>query len=279
MTVGQLVLYRFLFACVGLLPVVLGERMARPRVRDLPWFVAAGALYVPVQFIIQFEGLARTTVSHASLMVGMLPILLALGAVTFTEERLDLVGWLTLVASTAGAALIVAGAKAGGDSRSAGPSLLGDLLVLGSLLAAVGWVLLSQRLMREADGYPPVVASVYVLAIGTALLAGWVVATTGLPPVTFSLRVWLAVAAQGLFATALTTVLWNRGLAQVAAARAGVFVNLEPVVGALLGVTLMHEALGPMALAGGVLIVCSAVVFSLRGGSKHPATPVAASDR
>lgn len=278
MTVGQMVLYRFAFACAGLVPVVMRDRMVRPRARDLPWFVVAGALYVPVQFLIQFEGLARTTVSHASLMVGMLPILLALGAVTFTDERLDVTGWLLLAASTAGAALIVAGAHATAGGPSSGPSLLGDLLVLVSLLAAVGWVLVSQRLMRARDGYPPVIASVYVLVIGTVLLAIWVIGVEGLPPARFSLRVWLAVAAQGLFATALTTVLWNRGLAHVAAARAGVFVNLEPVVGALMGVALLHETLGPMALAGGVLIVTSAVAFSVRGGTRHPILAAAGSD-
>jgi drug/metabolite transporter (DMT)-like permease len=263
MSVGQMVLYRFLFACLALVPVVLRQRIVLPRARDLPLFLIAGALYVPVQFIIQFEGLARTTVSHASLMVGMLPIMLALGAVTFTHERLDLVGWLALAASTAGAALIAAGA-AGHAGSGGGPSLLGDLLVLVSLLAAVGWVLVSQRLMQEKGGYPPVIASVVVLVIGTLMLAAWVLVTDGVPPVDFSAKVWLAVAAQGVLATALTTVLWNWGLSRVAAARAGVFVNLEPLVGALLGVTVMHEVLGPTALAGGALIVGAAVAFSAR---------------
>ncbi|MFI5256239.1 MAG: DMT family transporter [Gemmatimonadales bacterium] len=277
MTVGEMVLYRFLFACIGLLPLLLRRRLTAPRSRDLPLFLAAGALYVPVQFLIQFEGLARTTVSHASLMVGMLPILLAVGAVTFTHERLDVVGWLTLFASTLGAALIVMGAGAAGRPAAGGATLIGDLLVLVSLLAAVGWVLVSQRLMGDGGGYPPVIASVYVLVIGTALLAVWQLGRHGMPAVRFSATVWIAVAAQGLFATALTTVLWNRGLAQVAAARAGVFVNLEPVVGAILGVSLLGETLGPMALAGGVLIVGSAVAFTVRGGARRRASssPVA----
>jgi drug/metabolite transporter (DMT)-like permease len=266
MSVGQLVLFRFLFACVGLAPLLVVRRAVMPRARDLPLFVIAGALYVPVQFLVQFEGLARTTVSHASLMVGMLPILLALGAVAFTRERLDRTGWLLLAVSTIGASLIVAGAETSGDAGGTGPSLIGDVLVLVSLLAAVAWVLVTQRLM--AGGYPSIVASVYVLVIGTLLLVGYEVLRHGVPPLAFSARVWIAVAVQGFFATALTTVLWNWGLSHVPAARAGIFVNLEPVIGAILGVTLMHETLGPLAAVGGTAIVGAAVAFSVRGGAQ-----------
>jgi drug/metabolite transporter (DMT)-like permease len=46
------------------------------------------------------------------------------------------------------------------------------------------------------------------------------------------------------------------------ALQAGIFVNLEPLVGAILGVFLLHETLGIMAVVGGVLIIGGAVYFS-----------------
>jgi drug/metabolite transporter (DMT)-like permease len=72
------------------------------------------------------------------------------------------------------------------------------------------------------------------------------------------------VAEPGILATATTTVLWNWGLKRVPASQAGVFVNLEPLVGATLGVIVMHESLGITAVAGGVLIVGGALYFSRR---------------
>jgi EamA-like transporter family protein len=69
----------------------------------------ASFLGVPVQFLVQFYGLSLTTVSHAALMVGTMPVLLALAASLFTQERLDAVGWVALVGSTIGVALIVLG--------------------------------------------------------------------------------------------------------------------------------------------------------------------------
>ena len=55
---------------------------------------------IPIQFLLQFHGLALTTVSHASLMVGAMPVLLAAAAALFAGERLDWLGWLALCGST-----------------------------------------------------------------------------------------------------------------------------------------------------------------------------------
>lgn len=271
MGVGHMVLYRFLFACIGLLAVAFRQRLTVPPRSDVLTFLVAAALYVPVQFLIEFEGLARTTVAHASLMVGMLPILLAVGAVLFTHERPDRTGWLMLVASTLGAALIVvhagSGSKSGSGAVAGGPTLLGDLLVLASMFAAVAWVLVTKRLMQHGQRYSPVIASIYVIVPGTVMLAAWVLVVDGPPPIHISIHAWLALAEQGLLATAATTLLWNWGLERVPIARAGIFINLEPVVGAILGIVVLHETLGPLALVGGALIVGAAVVFTRRGSS------------
>ena len=251
MSVGHMVFYRYLFAVLALVPVALMQRLTLPRRADLPRILLAGALYVPIQFLIQFEGLARTTVSHASLMVGALPILVAVGAVLFAHEVLDRTGWFTLAASTIGAALIVIG----GGTMEGRASVMGDLLVILSLVAAVGWVLTSKALMKPVGSYSAIEASVYVMFAGTAMLGAWVFVVDGPPPIALPLPAWGAVIASGVAATAVTTLLWNWGLTRVPASRAGVFLNFEPVVGVIIGVALLHEHLGPLAMLGGVLIV------------------------
>ena len=64
-----MVLYRFLFAMVVLLPLLVTHR---PQLNRREWGVLllASFLGVPLQFLIQFYALSITTVSHASLMVG-----------------------------------------------------------------------------------------------------------------------------------------------------------------------------------------------------------------
>ncbi len=67
MRVEYMVLYRFLFACVGMLPLVVANRRRfHLTASEMRTLLIAAALGVPIQFLIQFHGLALTTVSHAS---------------------------------------------------------------------------------------------------------------------------------------------------------------------------------------------------------------------
>ena len=257
MSVGHMVFYRFLFAAIAFLPVVL---MHRTRIPAHHWrLLLLGAfLGVPLQFLLQFKGLSLTTVAHASLMVGTMPVILAIGAAIFAYERMDRIGWLSLFASTSGAALIASsGAR---NITAGGPTLAGDLLVVLSLCIALFWVLLNKHLLQT---YSTWVVSSYTVCSGFLMLAIYIPFVNGPPPVNgVSVKAWLALAASGVLCTAATTSLWNWGMTQVAASQAGVFLNLEPLVGSVLGIALLHEKLGHSAVLGGLLIVLSAVVLT-----------------
>lgn len=271
-----MVLYRFLFACAVMLPVTLFRR-EHFKAAEIRMLLISAFFGVPVQFLIQFHGLALTTVSHASLMVGSMPVLLGVAAVIFARERLDAIGWLALAASTIGASLIVLGGHRGA-AIPGGPSLEGDLLVVISLCTALAWILLSKKLMLS---HSPVAVSAHTIISGTVMLLVWIVGPTlanpwlrhkiALPPVAHvSPTAWAALAIGGIACTAATTLLWNWGIHHVPASRAGVFLNIEPGLGSVLGVKLLGEHLGPYAWAGGALILGAAVILTTRGHESHP---------
>jgi drug/metabolite transporter (DMT)-like permease len=279
MSVPYMVLYRFAFACLGMLPILAvswrSTRFTGPEWRTL---LVSAVFGVPVQFLLQFHGLARTTVSHASLMVGAMPVLLAAAAALFAGERLDRVGWLALFASTAGAALIVLGGTHARAGREV-PTLAGDLLVIASLVSSLAWILLNKKLMRTHS--PPVVTA-YTILTGAVILALWVLGPWLVSPFThspdaappfarLSWVAWTASAISGLLCTALTTFLWNWGIHRVPASRAGVFLNIEPALGSFLGVELLGERLGPFAWLGGALILGAAVTLTARSHEPAPA--------
>ena len=258
MNVGAMVFYRFFFATLALLPLILNHR---PTFTPREWrtLLIASFLGVPLQFLIQFYGLSRTTVSHASLMVGTLPVILAIGAAVFAHERMDALGWVAVSASTLGAALIAFGHSGHAD---AGPTLTGDLLIVASLTIALFWILLNKSLLAR---HTPIVVTVYGLIAGTLMLVPIVPAIWGMPPVHgVSLKAWAALAASGILCTATTTLLWNWGLTKVPASQAGVLLNMEPLIGSLLGIFLLGETLGPSAWAGGILILAAAVTLTTR---------------
>jgi drug/metabolite transporter (DMT)-like permease len=270
MNVGAMVLYRFLFATLALAPLLLTHR---PHFSRADWglLLLASFLGIPLQFLIQFSGLALTTVSHASLMVGTMPVILAIGATLFAHERMDRAGWFALAVSTVGATLIAGSASETTPTVAAAthlgnpaPTLAGDLLVVLSLVIALAWILLNKRLMQR---HSPITVTAYGIACGTAML---LLCVPLLYPQPFgppqlsaiALKVWLALAASGLLCTASTTLLWNWGLTQVPASQAGVLLNMEPLIGSLLGVFLLGEGLGPSARTGGALILAAAIVIT-----------------
>ena len=276
MSVESMVLYRFLFACLGMLPVALLHRvrLTWPETRIL---LIAAFFGIPVQFLIQFHGLARTTVSHASLLVGSMPVLLGVAAALFAGERLDIIGWIALIASTIGAALVVLGGHHTQTAQGQ-PSLQGDLLVVFSLCTALAWILLNKKLMET---HSPIVVTAYTILTGTVMLALWVVGPCLFNSVTrnphpwpafahVSPVAWTALAISGLACTATTTFLWNWGIHRVPASRAGVFLNIEPALGSYLGVKLLGEHLGPHAFAGGALILTAAIVLTTRSHEPQP---------
>jgi drug/metabolite transporter (DMT)-like permease len=161
---AHMVLYRFLFAMMVLAPLLVTHP---PRLSRREWGVllSASFLGVPLQFLIQFYGLSLTTVSHASLMVGTMPVILAVGAAIFAHERMDALGWLALIGSAGGATLIALGGKHHAGAGDA--SLAGDLLVVMSLVIALFWILFNKHLIER---HSPIVVTAYGLLLGTLML-------------------------------------------------------------------------------------------------------------
>lgn len=250
---AHVTLLRFSLASAALLPYALLKGVWPGR-GDLPLFLLVGFLTVPATFLVQFWGLSLTGATVAALIVGCGPPIVALFASLFLGERLGKTGWSAVGASTLGVALAVARPGVSND-------WLGDALVLLSLLAVVGWVLLGKRL---GDGYPAVPATAWILTFGTLTLVPVALLWEGVPRLDLTLLGWASVLVLGLGCSAATYALWNWGVARVPASRAGVFLNLEPLVGALLGVLVLGEALGPGTVVGGALIIGAALVVSRR---------------
>ena len=260
----QVVLWRFVLALIVLVPLVgwrarprraprLGTPLRRlPLRRDWPLFILNAVLMVPVQFMLQFEGLARTTASSAALIVGAFAPMLAVAAALLANERMGRLGWGAVVCSTVGLVIMVGGP---GEGRT----LLGDLMVFTSLIAAVGMVLTTQRLVRKYDS---LVVTVAGMGMGTILLLPWTLAVSGWPSLDLAGATWAALLGLGIGCTAITFSLWNFGLRFVPASHAGVFINLEPLIGAILGIALLGDELTPELLVGGLLILTSAIIVS-----------------
>lgn len=255
----QMITLRLAIAGVAALPYLLVSRQARRVLLTDRWAWFAGALYA-TGFLVQFAGLSRLTVSLAALLVGLMPALIA-AASPLWGERVSARGWLGVGAASSGAALIGLGAGA------AGGSTLGVLLSSGSMLVFLGYVWGVRRMRRSADVLAgPAAVTVIMAAVGTAVA----VPVWGAPSLHLRPETWGALLVSGLVSTLVASSAWQIGSVRAPAASAGVFINLEPLVGAAIGVLAFGDPLTWPLAAGGALILGGSLLTVLAGPAHDP---------
>jgi drug/metabolite transporter (DMT)-like permease len=136
----------------------------------------------------------------------------------------------------------------------------GDLL----MLAAVAlWAVYSVLLRSRPAELPPLALHTTSVAAGTLWMLpafGWQAAHgSGLPSGAVA---WLAIGFVAIFSSAFAHALWVRGVASIGPSRAGVFIHLMPVFGAVLAITFLGEQLAAFHTVGAALVLCGVVLTS-----------------
>src|SRR5579875_3341953 len=213
-----------------------------------PGVAAAGAIGFGGVVLLQNSGVARTSVSHAAVIIGVVPMLVAVIAAGLRQSRTGALSWAGYGLALLGIALIA-------GHGSAGSSDAGDGLVLGSAALSALFIALAPRLLEGRD-----VAAVTAVQFGAGALAALPFAALhdGLPLAAVDrmpIDPALALAALALAGTLLPFWLFARGQAHVPAALAGAFVNLEPLVGAVVGWIAFGNVAGAPQFAGAVAVL------------------------
>ena len=152
---GWLTAVRFGLAAAVLLPVAQrrGLRVLEPRL------LASGAAGYGGTIIVQNAGITRTSVTHAALLIGAVPVLVAIIAAVWHQAVARPLAWCGFAVSLGGVGLVTAGGGGGGAS------MRGDGLVLASLVLSAAFTVAQGRLLPGRD--PVAVTAVQFL--GAAL--------------------------------------------------------------------------------------------------------------
>ena len=247
---GWLTVARFGVAAAALL---LAAPRGGLRAACRPLVLASGAFGYGGSVIVQNAGITRTSVTHAALLVGAVPVLVAVIAAVWQRSVAPPLAWAGFAVSLAGVGLITGG-------RGGGASPAGDGLVLVSLLLSATFTVGQVRLLHGQD--PIAVTAVQFLGAALAVLPFSAVAE-GLPAVPHGTGAVLATVALATGGTLLPFTLFAYGQSRVSAEIAGAFVNLEPLVGAMAGVALFGDPAGPLQAAGGAAIIAGIALSSL----------------
>jgi drug/metabolite transporter (DMT)-like permease len=236
--IGALLFSGFTYAREGSLVV---------RRADLLLMTGAAAAGIWLNQLSFVYAVKLTTAATVALMFGTLPIFVALLAQAFGLERLHIRHWLATVISFSGVALVAAGAPSGigGD--------LGGILL--GLVASVTWAAYTVAMGPLMRRYSPYRISAFMLLVGSVpLLASafrqlidqdWSDLTT---------LAWGAFVYSLFFSLVFTNIMWFTAIDRVGAARASLYANLQPFLGAFFAVVVLSEEMGVIQIAGGLVI-------------------------
>ena len=241
---------RFTLAALTLLALLRlqGESFRTDR-RDLLALIAAGVMGHTAYQVLFIEGIARTTASHAALIFGVSPVVVAILSSLLGHERIRMTGWLGAASAFGGVYLIMAGkAPAGGPA----PSLRGDLLVLA---AAVSWCIYTVMAHPLLSRHSPLKVTALSLGWGVLLMLPFCA-----PSIVhqdwrrIGVEAWAATLYSCLFALVVAYLLWYRSVKKVGNVRTAVYSNLVPVTGTLAGWAFLGERLYPALAVGAAAI-------------------------
>lgn len=255
---------RFLIASVVLAPALIrGWRGIPLDRRSLATLATLTLLGFVMNKAFEYFGLSLSTASDVALLISTESLFTAVLSWTLLRERVTASGIAALVIGMMGVYLIVERGFALNLGGSAGSGrIIGDLLVIFSLLLESGYTILGKRTLTQM---PPLLftAATLVGSLFVWIPAGAVaVARAGLPHIT--LAGWVAVIYMALVATVLGYWIWFRALSVVDASTAAPTLFIQPLLGAALGVWLLHDSVTWATWLGGGLIFASLLLVMRR---------------
>jgi len=246
-----LAFWRWTIALLFILPLAWPylRRDWRPLCAAWRWMLLFGILSTACYNALCYIGLQSTTVINGLLLNSFIPIVIVLLGWIFLGKRLQPLETLGVACSFVGVAAIVAR----GDPGVLATLHLnaGDIWILVSVLAWAGYTLmLPHRPETHPMSFLAGIASVGLLALAPAYV--WEISTGKfIVPTAAALA---SIAYTGIFPAFLGYVFWNRGVAAVGPAKAGLFLHLMPAFGIVLSFVFLDERPAAYHLLGIILI-------------------------
>lgn len=264
---GALSLGRLLVGAACLAVVALGRGgrgLPRPSRGDLLAIVAIGVLWFGVYNVALNEGEQRVDAGTAAMLIQVSPVLIALLAALFLDERFTVNLALGLALAFGGVALIAFSTSPGGKS-----DVLGVLLCLLSAVVYSISLILQKPLVGRMPAVHVTWLACTVGAIACLPFVGQLAGEVAEAPAS---SIWWLVYL-GVFPTAIAFTTYAYALKHMSAGNLGVTTYLVPPITIVLGLVFLGETPPTMAYAGGALALVGVAV-----ARRKPRSRLAAAD-
>ncbi len=242
---------RMTFAALCLLPVYWwdGRNHVEPRFTrsDMPVLVALCLLGVALNQIFYVASLSRTSVGHSSLLIGLTPIFVLAIAAAVGQEKVT-------ARRVVGMSIALGGVVVLQSGKSAGSTLLGDVLALGAALTFAGFSVLGRKVSSQ---HSPI-TMITCLYVGGSLflipVAWWNWGSFDIH--TISAPAWWSVAYMVLFPSVICYLIFYWALRHMPASRVSSLGYLQPLIATATAIPMLGEHVTAALVGGGLLVLC-----------------------
>lgn len=211
-----------------------------------------GAIGYAAQAGLFFSALRHIDASLTSLLLYTYPALVFCGAVALRREHVTPRKALALALASGGAALVLLGGGTGGLETT------GVALALGAGATYAVYILVAESVVARID------ALLLGALIATGAAASFLVVGLITGALAFPAGGWIWIVAIAVFCTVTPIVTFMLGMERVGGATASILSTVEPVVTVALAVAIYAEALGPLQVLGGALVLAAVVALQTR---------------
>jgi drug/metabolite transporter (DMT)-like permease len=264
---------RLLIAGVILLPLWRAGPAGAPfNRREHATAAAMGAVGFGLAFWLGNLGISLSTTTNAAILVVVEPVSLILLGPALLGESLSAREALGAALAVAGSLLVVLNGLPGRGEPIL-PHWRGDALLVLTGIAFASYSLWGRPLLARHDAGRVTVLSLFwgAAAIAPLVVREWLAGQRpawSWPVAAATLYLAVAVTGFGFF-------LWNWALRRVEASRAAITLNIQPVLGSLLGILWLKERPTAFTIAGGALIVFGLFVAFVPARREFGGAPVA----
>lgn len=245
----ELMAFRFAIGLPVLLILLVARRASLSVGRNWKAIILA-AIVIGAHFIIQITGIKYTTATNTGWIISLTPLVVTVMAAAILRERIGVKTVVGIGVASTGIILLI---SRGQIANLRWMSSVGDWLVLASAHTWALYTILTRDLSRSQN---PLSVTFLVLLPSAIMAVAIVLPTSDLGRfAALPAEAVVSLLVLGVLGTALGHWFWQHGLAKVGAARAGVFLYLEPVATTAVAVPYLHESFGIFTAIGGLLVL------------------------
>ena len=213
-------------------------------------FILMGVLYIGQAFS-YLSSSVRIPIATTSLLLYTYPAIVTVLARAVLREPLTRAKLMSLVLALAGTLVTLGTPQASGDWVGIGFGLAAALIYS-------TYIIIGTKAQR---GVSPALSSA-IITLSAGLFSAAYGLATGQLQLAVSASGWLAVAALGSLSSAIPILFFLMGVERIGASQASIISTSELVSTALFGALFLGEALAPLQLVGGVLIMAATMVLA-----------------